>query len=563
MDILYYDSTERLAIGGDPFFPDDDTEIEAKYPEKGVPVLDEWKTYYARLYGDREITIPESERAYLKRFHGGVYEINFQNYVGLTRIGNVNLSVKNRKISDTLYDSMLGYIADRYADLVFSFKTPVGLEYEKDQPGQDILYLQYLFLKKYLLDDTPSLDDTPNLDEITGLILSRPHRKVVSETIKCTVDEMDHPDVGLLLSIFSSSGMLVKLPASHPLRSTSAARRLYERTGEPYFPTEFKKSRKYHTFDTNENRFVRHFLQDILGRLKPIEKALGYQSGTYLNPDIAKNIDQLKQKTDYFLSDPMWNDVGQMAFVPGQSTVLQRRDGYRHFFRLYALLNLASRYQFAMKNFRNLIEMKDVPTLFEYWCFFIVKDILDEKLKMTGATPIVTDRETQRVVPEGIRINYEGGITLLYNAGYGGSSGLNLNGEVNEAVDYRPFESYSHGLRPDIVIEKAGRNKLILDAKYKGKNGGSGFYGEEEGTIVGYREEDLDKMHTYHDAIRDVFGSFALYPGEKTIVFPPHRAKSAFQGVGAVALKPVLGKKAKPEHLENLTKIIETFLETA
>ena len=557
MDILYYDSTEKLAIGGDPFFPDE-TEIEANHSKKEVPVLDEWKTYYARRYGDREIPIPESARSFLKPFHGGVYEINFQNYVGLTRIGNVNLSVKNRKISDTLYDSMLGYIADKYGDLVFSFNTPVGLEYEKDQAGQDILYLQYLFLKKYLLDDTP------NLDEITGLILSRPHRKVVSEAIPCTVDEMDHPDVGLLLSIFSSSGMLVKLPASHPLCSTSAARRLYERTGEPYFPTEFKKNRKYHTFDTNENRFVRHFLQDILERLRPIESALGYRSGTYLNPDIVKNIDQLKQKTDYFLSDPMWNDVGQMTFVPGQSTVLQRRDGYRHLFRLYALLNLTSRHQFAMKDFRNLIEMKDVPTLFEYWCFFIVKDLLDEKLKMTGAAPIVTDRETQKVVQEGIRINYEGDITLLYNAGYGGSSGLNLNGKIDETNDYRPSESYSHGLRPDIVIEKAGRKKLILDAKYKGKNGGSGFYGEEEGgTIVGYREEDLDKMHTYRDAIRNVFGAFALYPGEKTIVFPPHRAKSAFQGVGAVALKPISGAMAKPAHMENVRKIIDTFLETA
>ena len=558
MDILYYDSAERLAIGSEPFFPDDETEIEARYPEEEMPILDEWKTYYARRYGEKEISIPESARSFLKPFHGGVFEINFQNYVGLTRIGNVNLSVKNRKISDILYDSMLGYIADKYADLVFSFNTPVGLEYEKDQPGQDILYLQYLFLKNYLLDHTP------NLDEITGLILSRPHRKVVSETIPCTVDEMDHPDVGLLLSIFSNSGMLVKLPASHPLRSTSAARRLYERTGEPYFPAEFKKTRKYHTFDTNENRFVRHFLQDILERLRLIESALGYRSGTYLNPDIAKNIHHLKQKTDYFLSDPMWNDVGQMTFVPGQSTVLQRRDGYRHLFRLYALLNLASRYQFAMKDFRNLIEMKDVPTLFEYWCFFIVKDILDEKLKMIGAAPIVTDGETQKVVPEGIRINYEGDITLLYNAGYGKSSGLKLDGKVHETIDYRPFESYSHGLRPDIVIEKAGRKKLILDAKYKGKNGGSGFYGEEEGgAIVGYREEDLDKMHTYHDAIKDVFGAFALYPGEKTLVFPPHRYKSLSEGVGAVALKPVSGNKARPEHIEILKKIIDAFLETA
>ena len=78
MDILYYDNTERLAIGRDPFFPDEEAKIEARYPEIEVPVLDEWKTYYARLYGDREISIPESAKSFLKPFHGGVYEINFQ-----------------------------------------------------------------------------------------------------------------------------------------------------------------------------------------------------------------------------------------------------------------------------------------------------------------------------------------------------------------------------------------------------------------------------------------------------------------------------------------------------
>ena len=173
----------------------------------------------------------------------------------------------------------------------------------------------------------------------------------------------------------------------------------------------------------------------------------------------------------------MWNDVGRMTFVPGQSTVLQRRDGYRHLFRLHALLNLVTRYRFVLKDFQNLIEIKDVPTLFEYWCFFLVKDVLDLKLKAKGITTIASPSETERVVQQGIRITYEGGITLLYNAGYGGSAGLNMDGDTIEISDCRISESYSHTLRPDIVIEKNGGKKLILDAKYKGKNGGSRFYG--------------------------------------------------------------------------------------
>lgn len=60
---------------------------------------------------------------------------------------------------------------------------------------------------------------------------------------------------------------------------------------------------------------------------------------------------------------------------------------------------------------------------------------------------------------------------------------------------YQTSESYSHSLRPDIVIVKDGKEKLILDAKYKGKRGDGGFYGEEtEGAIDSYKEEDLDKL---------------------------------------------------------------------
>ena len=558
MTILYYDSTERLAIADELLFPDDEEKIEALYTGKESVSIDEWNTYYVKLYGDKNIPFLDSGKSFVKPLHERVFDVNFKNFVGLTRIGNVNLQVKNKKISDVLYDSMLGYITEKYADLIFSFDTPVGLEYEKDRPGQDILYLQYLFLKKYLVDSKP------DLDEITGLILSRPHRKIVSETRKCSIDEIDHLDAGLLLSLFSSPGRMLKLDRGHPLRSSSAARTVFERTGEYYFPTEAKKIDKYHSFDTNENRFIKHFLEETLKKLKSIETVLGSQPGTWLNPDIAENVRNLKQKTRYFLSNPMWNDVGQMVFVPGHSTVLQRREGYRHLFRLYALLNLVTRYQFTMKDFQNLIEIKDVPTLFEYWCFFLVKDILDMKLKTKGFRIIISSSEKERVVRQGVRITYEGGITLLYNAGYTGSAGLSLNGDSSETHDYITSESYSHNLRPDIVIEKDGGEKLILDAKYKGKKEATGFYGEEEGgTLVGYKEEDLDKMHAYHDAIKNVLGAFALYPGEKTKIFPSHDARNTFQGVGAVALKPIAGNRANPSHMDNLEKIIDAFLETA
>lgn len=553
MSILYYNSTDRLAIADEPFFPEDDEKIETPHSEKDPLTIDEWKTYYVKAYGE-DSGFLNAAPFYVKKFHGRVFEVNFRNYVGLSRIGNINLRVQNKKISDTLYDSMLGYITDKYADLIFSFNTSVGLEYQKGKPGQDILYIQYLFLKKYLLDSTPSLD------EITGLILARPHRRIGMETRKCLIDEIDHFDVSLSLGLFSDPGKMVVLGRGHPLMSSPLAMTLRKRTGNHYYPGEAMKTRKYHTFDTNENRFVKHFLQEISKRLDSIEEALVGKSGTYLNPEISDSVRLLKQKTRYFISDPMWDDVGQITFVPAQSTVLQRRDGYRHLFRLYSLLQLITRYQFLMKDFRSLIEIKDVPTLFEYWCFFLVKEIIDQKLKQKGVSIIVPYSETEQVVQGGVAIEYEDDITLLYNADFRGSAGIDP--EHTEISTYQISESYSHQLRPDIVIIKNGKEKLVLDAKYKGKNVSGVMYGEEtgKGTIGRYKEEDLDKMHAYRDAIQEVYGAFALYPGEESVIYPSHGAEKHFQGVGALALKPVSGGKPRPEDMARMEEAIDDFI---
>jgi uncharacterized protein len=554
MSILFHDSIDHIAIADEPFFPDEEGAIDLASLEGEVLSVDEWKTYYVRAYGEKDLSFLCAVPFNGRRFHSRVFEINFKNYVGLSRIGNINLRVINRKISDSLYDSMLGYITDKYADLIFSFNTSVGLEYQKGEAGQDILYVQFLFLKKYLLDSTP------NLDEITGLIAARPHRRLETKSHKCLIDEMDHFDAGMILGLFSAPEKMLLLGSGHPLLSSPLASRLYRRTGKHYYPSEAVNIRKHHTFDTNENRFVKHFLQEISKKLGSIENALGAKSGTYLNPEILHNSRRLGQKVRYFLSDPMWADVGQMNFVPAQSTVLQRRDGYRHLFRLYSLLQLVTRYQFLLEDFRSLIEIKDVPTLFEYWCFFLVKDIIDRKFRQKGVSIIIPDAETEQVVREGVAIEYEEDITLIYNAHFHGSRGV--NSPQNEISAYQTSESYSHALRPDIVLVKGDKGKLILDAKYKGKNQGGLMYGEEtqEGTIGRYKEEDLDKMHAYRDAIRNVYGAFALYPGDESIIYPSHGAKRSFQGVGALPLKPVSGGKPRAGDMDRLEAAIDDFI---
>ena len=171
-------------------------------------------------------------------------------------------------------------------------------------------------------------------------------------------------------------------------------------------------------------------------------------------------------------------------------------------------------------------------------------------------TQTVSGDMLKQVVTPGLCISYEDGISLSFNTTYQGSSGCT---PLDNLADYTVSESYSHNLRPDIVISKNGQ-KLILDAKYKGQRGG--FYGEEspDGTIRSWRDEDIDKMHAYREAIRDVWGAYILYPGDVAIVYPSHDAQSPFEGVGALPLKPTLNARPDPQHLQNVLQVINNFL---
>ena len=553
MVILLYSSELRMAIADGPLFPTDES-VLSPMDHDGAPItLQDWQTYFIKFYGDSVPPFfPTPGRYYNQRaFPDRLFEVGFRNAVGLTRIGPVRVRVVSRKISDTVYAAMLDYIAGKYANLVFSFETSLGQQYRKERPGQDIAYVEYLFLKKYLLDGSP------NLNGIAALILANPHRNLYQEYRRNSIDAITSVPPAMLLNLFSSPDRFAVLKPDHPLASTACGRAIFNRTGRRLFPAEAMEERKHHTVDTNENRFMKHLLQSVQRRLQVLAKALEGKGGGYLNPDIETSLEKMDRSLALFLSDPFWSDVEAMRFIPAGSQVLQRRDGYRQLYHLYSLLQLATHCHFDNDDFQNLLETKDTPTLFEYWSFFVVKEILDKMHKILSCRTVVSTDPLEQTIIQGICIEYEGGISLWFNRTSPGSPGF-ISSENTEKIVRN--ESYSHTLRPDIVILK-GDNMLIFDAKFKGKGQRSGFYGEgEDGTVNTWKDEDIDKMHTYREAIRNVSGAYILYPGEKAGVYPAHNAMGWHQGVGALPLKPDDSARPTHRHLENIERIIREFI---
>jgi len=550
MYVFNYDPELRMAFSNDPSsFPDED-EV-SNLSELSTPLdIEEGQTYFLKFYSNEIPIFIENSAFYQRKLHDNVHELNFKNFVGLSRIGKLNLKIHNKKITNDLYESMLDELAAEYASLIFSFSSPVGQHYSKSGIGRDSAFLYYLFLKKYLLNSTP------DIDSITNIFLYNPHRKMEKELLQCPIQECDTADSTIVDTILNSS--MVTLRHDHFLQTTMLGKILKQKTGKRLYPVNAVKEIKLHTFDTNENRFIKFFLQELLQKIEIISKAIGLENNSYFNPDIHNHLDLLNKKINHFLAHNMWQEVGQMSFLPANSQVLQRREGYRQLFSLYSLLQLSSHCDFAQFDFENLIEIKNLPTLYEYWCFFQIKTIIDSFSTIVKINKIVHETPIEHKLSEGLCIEYGNGINLYFNKTYPESSGikdLNLN-----QVSYQTGTSYSHNFRPDIIIEK-NNQKLIFDAKYKGKRS-SGFYGEnEDGTIQFWKNEDIDKMHTYREAIRNVAGSFILFPGKNSIIFPAHNSTKNFEGVGAFPIRPNIDKTPNTAEIKNIKTLIAEFLD--
>jgi len=264
MSLLRYFPEIRIAIADDPMFPSEEEAACLEADGNEPLTIQEWQTYFVKFYGvdDAPPFFPKPGEHYNRRkFPGQIFEIGFNNAVGLTRIGPVPVCVISKKITAASYEAIMDYIASKYANLVFSFSTPLGQHYLKEKAGQDIAYIEYLFLKKYLIDDSP------NLDGIAALILSNPHRKLHREYQRNSIDAMTNLPPAILNNMFSSPDRFAVLKPNHPLLSTSCGWNIFKKTGRQIYPTEIIDERKHHTVDTNENRFVKHFLQSVQHRL--------------------------------------------------------------------------------------------------------------------------------------------------------------------------------------------------------------------------------------------------------------------------------------------------------
>lgn len=492
------------------------------------PILEELTTYIIRGQDIEEVP------GILRRKVEDIAELNFGNYIGLASICNKDFIVKSKKISEEQFNEILAQITEEIANLPFDFNNPTFLPFERSSPSyKDILYQRFAYLRHIVLHRSP------NLEAEFRVIEANPHRSTLRTLCNDDISRFRGSNPASILGSYARGENLHILEPGNIAYRYPLALGIAGVLEKKVAPRLICDERVEAILDNPENRFIKDFLKSSLLVAEHFYQALRVFFADKGIIDISRGVVDDCQKIiktlEKMLRTGFLTEVGEMNCFPSNSQVLQKREGYRQLFMHYFKMSLASQFPIDNNTLKQIIESKDIATLYEYWCFFTMARILRERLGRPSSASIEKQGEFRKELKYGISINYSGGISLSFNKPYGGNSA----------------SSYSVSLRPDISLRRGG-DLHLFDAKFKYVNV---EFDEQEALDNIEREEemrqefkrgDLYKMHTYRDAIMDARDVWILYPGTEFIFYELSKGKcrsiediDILDGVGAIPLKPL------------------------
>ena len=480
-------------------------------------------------------------------------------------------SVKTKYREDYRY--MLKCIADKCTDLIMQIDSPVNQHFETDfKVDSQTLYQRFSFVKSEI--------DSVEFEEAIQKIISSPSTKWETESEEKDIRNIKRFSQKNIKQLVSKSNRM-PLPAKHFLTN---------KYGIESVPTRIDSVRKIESIDNAENRFIKHTLEEFLFFCENCEENFEKYSRAKFEAGILSN------KISNFLNHSFFKEISRPVFLKLNSPVLQRKGGYREVLNAWLKYYLAAK--LIWQGGDNVYEAgkKDIATLYEYWLFFTLLDILkDEEVFNIEPKAI---HELIQFDKGKLSLNLKQGNTIALKGIYDSPTRkLNIQFSYNKSFGggktYPNAGSYTTTLRPDYTLSiwpaeildviEAEKKELIthihFDAKYKVNN----FYElvkkstkdelseqENEELIKEENEEmkgtfkniDLLKMHAYKDAIRRTGGAYVLYPGEGKDA-PFRGFHELIPGLGAFVLKPNKDQSGKEELKAFILKVVNHFLDRA
>lgn len=462
--------------------------------------------------------------------------INFENSVGLTNIIIRNstlekdiFSIKTEVYPQKIdykndFDLMLHEITEIIYNLAFDYFRKTYLQTAPIDTVSQTLS-QWLTILKHVFDRfIKSID----------LIIKNPNYKIVSTKIVRDISCVRKLDRKVAKWILKNKKYI-----------RSSDNRCEFKILNKYICTHLPEYRKRLSYDTFENRFVVWGIKQIILKLNEIEKylySLKVQNERFNNN--LKVINNYRIRLLRRLSDQYFSDVEDFNNRIHFSTVLTMAPGYKDFY--YNFLLLRKGLALSENEIFNL-DLKNISTLYEYWCFLKIIKIL---------------RDNDKYDLEGndfIKLEHNKFIVELKK---GRASKVEFTkNDTNEKIKIfynKYFNTPTYGQKPDNFIEfrKDGYSTpfwYFFDAKYRFDKGNELDY-PEKSIPYGPPQDAIGQMHRYRDAILEKsaknqiysqaiksLGGVILfpYPDEESQFKKHHFYKSIFKvNIGAIPLHP-------------------------
>lgn len=505
----------------------------------------------------------------------GTLTLDILNTVQNIVVSKLDLEVLATKFNHQLdksyrenYRFMLENITDKCTELLMQINSPVHQTFEIDfNSDQNTVYQRFCFVQSIL--------NNADFAEAVQKIISNPKTSWEEENEISDIRKIRKFTNYAVRQIMSGANR-VGLPQNHSLRNSNINS----------VPLKISDYRKIENVDTPENRFIKYVLETFK---KFCEECLSVFSFKKLKKP-TQEAEYLIYSLENQLNHLFFQNINPPTSLKLNSPVLQKRSGYREILNRWLQFDLASRLIWKGGEDVYNAGKKDIATLYEYWLFFTLYDLVKEKFNIQSINfdeksykdlIVLTDNGLNVMLKSGKHTALEGVYTkknrdlkikFSYNRTFKGG---NIYSNAKSG-------SWTTPLRPDYTLsiwlgtlteEQAEANESIVhihfDAKYKITN----FYqtvnlnldgleleetlnqeelDERKGT---YKNVDLLKMHAYKDAIRRSGGAYILYPGAKEKIFRGFH--EIIPGLGAFSINPSSNKS----EINELSKFIDSIIE--
>lgn len=270
------------------------------------------------------------------------------------------------------------------------------------------------------------------------------------------------------------------------------------------------------TYNTVENQLVKFMLSETIKKLFDFKRKY---IASFRDPDktadseVLSRIELMSSKIKGQLRNPIFEEVTDLKGTNTMSLVFQMAPGYRDLYKYFQLMQRGISFSGEVYSF----SMKETSTLYEYWCFVKLVNIMKKRytlvdkgkdvIKANRRGVTVTLSKERKSVVKFIDTKTGDTFELIYNPGE----------YPSDTVRQVPDNVLSLRKRTNGGSKEAGY-QYVFDAKYKVEMNPDDHYPDKK---PGPKVTDINTMHRYRDAIvsketgqseRLMFGAYVLFP---------------------------------------------------